>query len=316
MTNGTRAIRSIVNTRLILVFIALFVSVQSNADISITGSAKIKYIDSESSLVDSTNVSTNFLQTDAVRDKHLARDLFVIPALLTSLFPGELYFDISKARSKSSFEALLIPPCCLSQIPLNLSHKPTIESDKNLSILFNKTIDNSPFYITGSYQKIDSSRQSIFPSRADLEIGCLSCVNLIDRDIMRERESRLGFGFKKAISPIYSVYVSTAYTNLYLEYIPNGGTLDFLIPNLSQKAEGRVETYGVNVYPYKDFMIDISKDIYNLNNLDVPDKRVIKLVYKINNTISIGLDQTYSEYENIYQKGNTTEESLFLRTKF
>lgn len=323
----------------IILLIFLLASVQSKADISITGSASVNYTSvtssaaieimgssSSASFVEfetyttstqgsSTTNTTLYTAVGSNKYKNMGVDLFIAPALLVNLIPGDMYFDVSVLDSKSSYKTLSIPPCC-SSIAANLFSKPTIESDKNISILFNKKIKNSDYYLTGSYQNINSSRQSILPAKEDLMIGCISCINTVDRDKMIERYARLGFGLEKAINPNYSLYAQTAYIQMYLEYLVNSSALDLPFPKLSQNYEGIVNTFGVKIYPYKDLMIDINRDVFNLNGVNAPDKDSVKFLHKINNSLSIGFGYSDSKYVDVYSEVKSAEKSLLFRINF
>jgi len=270
----------------IILLILLLSSAQSKADISITGTASVnsytsinssttfEFMGSSSSAsfvefetyttstqgINTTN-TTLYTAAGSNKYKNMGVDLFIAPALLVNLIPGDTYFDISVLDSKSSYKTLSIPPCC-SSVTTNLFSKPTIESDKNISILFNKKIKGSDYYLTGSYKNINSSRHSILPTKSDLMIGCISCVNTVDKDKMTERYAGLGLGFEKIINSNYSLYAQAAYTQMHLEYIINSSTLELPFPKLSQNYEGSVNTFGIKIYPYKDFMIDINKDVW------------------------------------------------------
>lgn len=321
-----------------LLCLITLIPIYSKADISITGatsfvtsvssSTSFEFMESSSSAQfvsfdtyttsDSESITSNshfYTLPGNNKFTNMDRDLFIIPALLVNLIPGGMYFDISTSNTNSNYKTLSIPPCCSSITP-NLLRKPTIDSDKSLSLLFNKKIKDSGYYLTGSYQNIKSSRQSIFPTKEDLMIGCVSCVNMVDRDEMTEKYSRLGLGFEKLINSNYSLYAQIAYTQIYLEYIVNSSTLDFPFPKLSQNYEGSVNTYGIKVYPFKDFMVDINKDIFNLNGVSAPDKSSINFLHKINKNLSMGLGYSDSKYIDTYSEVKSSEKSLIFRIEF
>ena len=313
---------------------------QSKADISITGAANVNYTSVNSSTsfefmgssssaefvtfetytTTSPNVVTtnttlyNTLNTDN-KFKDMGRDLLLVPALLTNLFPGDVYFDIEGSKNSSTYEALLIPPCC-SIVDVSLFAKPTIDSDSNYSVLFNKKIDKSGYFLTGSYQQIKSSRPSILPTSENLMTGCISCVNTVDRDKMTEKYARLGLGFEKLINSNYSLYAQIAYTQMYLEYVINSSTLTLPMPKLAQSFEGAINTVGVKIYPYKDFTIDINRDIFNLNGANAPDKNNVKFIHKVNSNLSIGFGYSNSEYIDTYSNVKNNEKSLLMRMNF
>ena len=82
------------------------------------------------------------------------------------------------------------------------------------------------------------------------------------------------------------------------------------------KSEGRKDTVGLRLNPTNNLTIDISKEIFHLNNTNFPAFESIKLVHKIDNRMSIGLSHKSSEYIDEYFKNTYTDKSVFLRINY
>ena len=325
--------------------LTLFVSIPSQADISISGSAKVNVTNAESistssvSISGATVVTTNTTSidntttvnfnssTDAQNlDNNMDRDFVLIPLLLSSLFPGDSYVDIATLKTSSNTEVISIPQCCTTYVQPLYSTLPSTTSDDSWSVAFNKSIGNTPYYITGDYQSTNSSRPSILPSYEDLIIGNLAGVNRVDRDIIKTKTGNLGVGVTHSISPTSTVYASTAYSKLHSSYtvvhtrpqyaVDMGLSYlyNFQLPVF--KHEGRKDIFGVKFKPVNNLTVDISKEIFHLNNVDLPSFESIKLIHKIDNRISIGFNHKSSEYTDKYYKNTHTEKSVFLRIGF
>jgi len=304
--------------------LTLFVSIQSQADISISGSAKVNVTNTESISTSSVSISG---ATDAQNlDNNMDRDFVLIPLLLSSLFPGNSYVDIATLKTSSNTEVIFIPQCCSTNVQSLYSTLPSATSDDSWSIAFNKSIGNTPYYITGDYQSTNSSRPSILPSYEDLIIGNLAGVNRVDRDIIKTKTGNLGVGVTHSISPTSTVYASTAYSKLHSSYtvvhtrpqyaVDMGLSYlyNFQLPVF--KHEGRKDIFGVKFKPVNNLTVDISKEIFHLNNVNLPSFESIKLIHKIDNRISIGFNHKSSEYTDKYYKNTHTEKSVFLRIGF
>ena len=323
----------------------------ANADISITGSAQANVTNVNSvststssisisggTLATATTVTTtvdniatstasvNFNSSINARniDKNMDRDFVLIPLLLSSLFPGDAYIDITTSKTSSDTELISIPQCCATVIQPLYSTLPSAASDDSWGVSFNKSIGNTPYYITGGYQRTTSSRPSLFPSYEDLIIGNLGSANTVDRDIIKTNTGSLGLGVTHSISPKSTVYASTSYSKLHSLYtivytIPDyvseyGNMLSWQLPAF--RYEGRKDTVGLRFKPTNNLTVDISKEIFHLNNIDLPSFENIKLIHKIDNRISIGFSHKSSEYVDRYYKNSYTEKSAFLRIGF
>ena len=127
--------------------LTLFVSIQSQADISISGSAKVNVTNTESISTSSVSISgatvvatsttsidntttVNFnSSTDAQNlDNNMDRDFVLIPLLLSSLFPGDYYVDIATLKTSSNTEVISFPQCCATSIQPLYSTLPSTKS--------------------------------------------------------------------------------------------------------------------------------------------------------------------------------------------
>ena len=306
----------------IILLLTLFVSIQSQADISITGAATVNYSNTNSIVVVNPYPSID----EQNIDKNMDRDFVLIPLLLSSLFPSDSYVDIATLKTSSNTEVIFIPQCCTTYVQPLYSTLPSATSDDSWSIAFNKSIGNTPYYITGDYQSTNSSRPSILPSYEDLIIGNLLSVNTVDRDIIKTKTGNLGIGVTHSISPTSSVYASTAYSKLHSSYtiihtrpqyaVDMGLSYLYSWQLPAFKHEGRKDIFGVKFKPVNNLTVDISKEIFHLNNVNLPSFESIKLIHKIDNRISIGFNHKSSEYTDKYYKNTHTEKSVFLRISF
>ena len=259
----------------IILLLTLFVSIQSQADISITGAATVNYSNTNSIVVVNPYPSID----EQNIDKNMDRDFVLIPLLLSSLFPSDSYVDIATLRTSSNTEVIFIPQCCSTNVQPLYSTLPSATSDDSWSIAFNKSIGNTPYYISGDYQSTNSSRPSILPSYEDLIIGNLLSVNTVDRDIIKTKTGNLGIGVTHSISPTSSVYASTAYSKLHSSYtiihtrpqyaVDMGLSYLYSWQLPAFKHEGRKDIFGVKFKPVNNLTVDISKEIFHLNNVDL-----------------------------------------------
>lgn len=305
-----------VKTKTVLcIFILL--SQAANADISISGSAQVNVTSTASVNFDSLINARNI-------DKNMDRDFVLIPLLLSSLFPGDAYIDITTSKTSSDTEIISIPQCCTTSIQPLYSTLPSATSDKSWGVLFNKSIGNTPYYITGDYQRTISSRPSVLPSYEDLIIGNLGGINTIDRDIIKTKTGNIGVGVTHSVSPTSTVYASTSYSKLHSLYTINhtlpdyvseyGNTFLWQLPAF--KSEGRKDTVGLRLKLANNLTVDISKEIFHLNNINLPAFESIKLIHKIDNRMSIGFSHKSSKYIDRYFQNTYTEKSVFLRIGF
>jgi hypothetical protein len=286
----------------LLIIIILFLSLHANADISISG-------EGEGELNITSSGGSNLISSTEEGDDFLD-DFVLLPLFISTLFDGEVYLDYGEVRSAIN-------------VDFYGENSPTIVDrsvDKNRFISFNKEIKNTHYNITGAYHEIDSSSPSVVPSDADLAIGCLSCVNTVDRDVFKDSQGSIGIGATYNISPKSSVYGLISYMEMNIDYYLRGAGVQlsnsFTDWHFRISSKGRVDKIGIVHSLFDDLSLDISRTQYHLNTFNLPTKKGVKLVYDVSNEISIGYEYDVSKSSNQYFDAELVNKSLFLRTKF
>jgi len=312
-----------------LTYIVLyFFSLQTIADISISGSASgsITSVDSSSSssainlevtgisgdtaTVDNNNSQSSTLFFSTEEGDDFLDDFILLPLFISTLFDGDTHIDYGETKSTLNITA-------------SSENSPTVvdrDIDSNKFISFNKRFKNTPYNITGTYYEIDSSSPSVIPSNADLAIGCLSCINTVDRDIFKDRRGIIGIGATYSASPKSSVYGLISYMEMNVDFYLRGAGVQ-LSNSLTNwhfriSSEGRVDKVGVIYSLSDDLSLDISETRYHLNTFDLLKKKGVKLIHNTSDKISIGYEYDTSKSSDQYYKTKLTNKSLFIRTKF
>ena len=234
----------------------------------------------------------------------------MLPLFISTLFDGEIYIDYGETNSALN-------------ITSSSENSPTVvnrDVDSNKFVSFNKKFKGTPYNVAGTYYEIDSSSPSVIPSNADLAIGCLSCVNTVDRDIFKDRQGVIGVGATYSVSPKSSVYGLVSYMEMNIDFYLRGAGVQ-LSNSLTNwhfrvSSEGRVDKVGVIHSLFDDLSLDISRTKYHLNTFDLPTSKAVKVIYDTSNEISIGYEYAMSKSSNQYFDTELIDKSLFLRTKF
>jgi hypothetical protein len=282
-----------------LTYIVLyFFSLQTIADISISGSASgsITSVDSSSSssainlevtgisgdtaTVDNNNSQSSTLFFSTEEGDDFLDDFILLPLFISTLFDGDTHIDYGETKSTLNITA-------------SSENSPTVvdrDIDSNKFISFNKRFKNTPYNITGTYYEIDSSSPSVIPSNADLAIGCLSCINTVDRDIFKDRRGIIGIGATYSASPKSSVYGLISYMEMNVDFYLRGAGVQ-LSNSLTNwhfriSSEGRVDKVGVIYSLSDDLSLDISETRYHLNTFDLLKKKGVKLIHNTSDKIS------------------------------